>query len=76
MQPVFAKGNTRSISKLLRLRRQAQKDREPRVVLRIQGIVMSLEGHTTGEIADTLKVHRSTVPLWINATFNQERYGP
>jgi transposase len=66
MQPVFAKGNTRTISKLLALRRQAQKDREPRVVLRIQGIVMSLEGRTTSQIADTLKVHRSTVPLWVD----------
>lgn len=27
---------------------------------------MSLAGHTTGEIADRLKVHRSTVPLWID----------
>ncbi len=72
MQPVFAKGNTRTISKLLALRRQAQKDREPRVVLRIQGIVMSLEGHTTGAIADYLKVHRSTVPLWID---HWNRYG-
>lgn len=66
MQPVFAKGNARTISKLLALRRQAQKDKEPRVVLRIQGIVMSLEGHTAGEIAHFLKVHRSTVPLWID----------
>jgi transposase len=72
MQAVFAKGNTRTISKLLALRRQAQKDREPRVVLRIQGIVMSLEGRTTGEIADALKVHRSTIPLWID---HWNRYG-
>jgi len=36
------------------------------VVLRIQGILMSLAGHTTGEIADRLKVHRSTIPLWID----------
>jgi transposase len=27
--------------------------------------MMSVEGHTTGEIAQHLKVHRSTVPLWI-----------
>ena len=65
MRPRFAKGNKATICKLLELRRQAQKDREARVVLRIQGIVMSLEGHTTGEIASHLKVHRSTVPLWI-----------
>ena len=66
MRPTFAKGNKTAIPKLLELRRQAQKDKEPRVVLRIQGILMSLEGQTTGEIANHLKVHRSTVPLWID----------
>jgi transposase len=66
MRPTFAKGNKAAISKLLELRRQAQKDKEPRVVLRIQGILMSLDGQTTGEIANHLKVHRSTVPLWID----------
>jgi len=65
MRPVFARGKKPAISRLLELRRQAQREKEPRVLLRIQGILMSLEGHTTGEIADHLKVHRSTVPLWI-----------
>jgi hypothetical protein len=41
MRPTFAQGKTAAISKLLELRRQAQKDKEPRVVLRIQGILMS-----------------------------------
>ena len=72
MRPTFAKGNKKTVSKLVELRRQAQKDKEPRVVLRIQGIVMSLEGQTTGEIANRLKVHRSTVPLWID---HWNRYG-
>jgi len=72
MRPTFAQGKRAAISKLLELRRQAQKDKEPRVVLRIQGILMSLAGHTTGEIADHLKVHRSTVPLWID---QWNRYG-
>jgi len=66
MRPTFAKGNKTTSSMLLGLRRQAQKDKEPRLVLRIQGILMSLEEHTTGEIASHLKVHRSTVPLWID----------
>src|SRR5438445_223419 len=66
MRPTFANGNKATISKLLEVRRQAQKDKEPRVVLRIQGILMSLDGQTTGEIANHLKVHRSTVPLWID----------
>ncbi len=41
-------------------------------MLRIQGILMSLEGQTTGEISHHLKVHRSTVPLWID---HWNRYG-
>jgi transposase len=72
MQPTFAKGDKTTASKLLQLRRHAQKDREPRVVLRIQGILMSLEGYTAGEIARALKVHRSTVALWID---HWNRYG-
>jgi transposase len=66
MRAVFATGPRRAVEKLLALRREAQADKAPRVVLRIQGILMSLDGHTTGEIAQTLKVHRSTVPLWID----------
>ena len=58
MRPTFAKRNKTAISKLLELRRQAQKDKEPRVVLRIQGMLMSLDGQTTGEIANHLKVHQ------------------
>ena len=65
MRSVFAKGSKRTVEQLLRLRRMAQKDKAPRVVLRIQGIMMSLDGSTTTQIADRLKVHRSTVPLWI-----------
>jgi transposase len=66
MRPVFATGQRRAVEKLLGLRREAQADKAPRVVLRIQGILMSLDGHTAGDIAQTLKVHRSTVPLWID----------
>jgi transposase len=72
MRPTFAQGKKAANSKLLELRRQAQRDKEPRMLLRIQGILMSLDGHTTGEIADHLKVHRSTVPLWID---QWNRYG-
>lgn len=62
---LFAKGNQRTVSRLLRLRKEAQADKAARVVLRIQGILLSLEGHSTGEISRLLKVHRSTVPVWI-----------
>ena len=72
MRPIFAHGRKAAIAKLLELRRQAQQDKEPRTLLRIQGILMSLDGHTASEIADHLKVHRSTVPLWID---QWNRYG-
>jgi transposase len=72
VRPTFARGKKTAIAKLLELRQQAQRDKEPRMMLRIQGILMSLDGHTTGEIADHLKVHRSTVPLWID---QWNRYG-
>lgn len=62
---VFAKGDQRTVKRLLTLRRQAQADKAPRVVLRIQGILMSLDGCSTGQIAQRLKVHRSGVPVWI-----------
>jgi transposase len=65
MRPLFANGNRRTIGKLLGLRREAQREKAPRLLLRVQGILMSLDGHTTGDIAQQLKVHRSTVPLWI-----------
>ena len=48
MRPAFAQGKKSAVAKLLELRRQAQRDREPRMVLRIQGILMSLDGHTAG----------------------------
>jgi transposase len=72
MNPIFAKGDRKAVQKLLAVRREAQQERAPRLVLRIQGILMSLDGQTTGDISQQLKVHRSTVPLWIE---HWNRYG-
>lgn len=66
MKPIFAKGNHNTVKKLIRLRKEAEKDGASRVVLRIESIILSIEGHTTGQIANLLKVDRTTVPLWIN----------
>lgn len=66
MKPIFAKGNHNTIKKLVRLRKEAEKDGATRVAFRIQSIILSIEGHTTGEIARLLKVSRATVPLWIH----------
>ncbi len=65
MRPIFARGNERSVQSLLQLRKEAIKDQEPRVAQRFHAIALSIEGHTTSQIAESLKVHRSSVPLWI-----------
>jgi len=69
---VYAKGDRRTVKRLLALRRFAQADKAPRVALRVQGILMSLGGHSTGDIARDLQVHRSGVPVWID---HWNRYG-
>lgn len=65
MRPIFARGNQRTVALLLGLRQQALHDHQPRVAQRFHGIALSIEGHTTSQIAHVLKVHRSSVPLWI-----------
>jgi transposase len=72
MRPVFARGNSQTVRLLLQLRREALKDQEPRVAQRFHAIALSIEGHTTSQIAQSLKVHRSSVPLWIEQ-WNQQR---
>ena len=72
MRPIFAKGNRQTVAKLLEVRREAQREKAPRLLLRVQGILLSLDGYTTGDIAHQLKVHRNTVPLWIE---HWNRYG-
>jgi len=67
MPPLFAKGNRKTMDRLKRLRREAHADKAPRVALRIQGIMLSLERRSTVEIARLLKVHRSRVFAWITA---------
>jgi transposase len=72
MNPVYARGNQRTALRLIQLRREAIQDNAARVAQRLHAIVLSLEGRTTTEIAALLKVHRSTVPLWIQQ-WNQDR---
>src|ERR1035438_2817265 len=72
MRPVFARGNSPTARLLLQLRREAIQDQEPRVAQRFHAIALSIEGHTVSQIAQSLKVHRSSVPLWIEQ-WNQRR---
>ena len=72
MQPVFARGAPKTARLLLQLRKEAIQDEEPRVAQRFHAIALSIEGYTTSQIAQSLKVHRSSVPLWIQQ-WNKER---
>jgi len=68
MRPAtFAMGNKNAIQKLIDARKQAHADKAPRVALRIQAIILSLEKHSPTEIASLLHVARSCVHEWINA---------
>ena len=63
---VFAQGNKKTQANLIQLRKEAMADKAPRVALRIQGVLLSLDKHPVSEIADLLKVHRSTIHNWIH----------
>jgi transposase len=66
MTPLFAQGNHKTVQSLLQLKKEARKENAFNVANRIHGIILSIEGRTTSEIASILKVSRTTVPLWIN----------
>lgn len=72
MKAIFAKGNQRTVNKLIGLRKEAQKENEYRVATRIHAIILSIEGNTSGEIATLLKANRTNIPVWIN---NWNDYG-
>ncbi len=67
MKPMlYARGNKRTMNNLVTLRKQAMADNAPRVVLRIQGVMLSLEQQSVSNIAQLLRVHRSSVHTWIS----------
>lgn len=67
MQPIFARGNLRTLQRLKALRQAAQTDKAPRVALRLQAIMFSVQQQTTGQIAQGLQVDRTRVHAWIGA---------
>jgi len=67
MQPIFAQGNPRTLQRLKRLRQEAQTDKAPRVALRFEAIMLSVQRQTTGQIAQGLQVDRTRVHTWIGA---------
>lgn len=72
MQAIFAKGDQRTVNKLLTLRKEALKDYQYRAATRMHAIILSIEKNTSGDIANILKINRTNVPLWIN---NWNSYG-
>ena len=72
MQPIFARGNDRTRHLVHQWQRQAQTDKAPRVVLRLQAIRLGLEGHTAPAIAHVLGVDRTAVYDWI-CLWNEHR---
>lgn len=66
MQAIFAKGNQRTVNKIISLRKDALAEHQYRVATRLHAIMLSIEKHTSGDIADLLKVNRTNVPVWIN----------
>ena len=67
MQPIFAHGNSRTLHRLKTLRQAAQTDKAPRVALRLEAIMLSVQRQTTGQIAQGLQVDRTRVHAWIGA---------
>jgi len=67
MQPIFAQGNSRTLQRLKSLRQEAQTEKAPRVALRLEAIMLSVQKQTTGQIAQGLQVDRSRVHAWIGA---------
>lgn len=66
MTPLLARGNQRTRLNLLQLRQQAQTDKAPRVALRIQAVLLSLDRKSPPHIADLLHVHRTRVHAWVS----------
>lgn len=60
-----------TISKLSRLRKEAEQEGAYRVARRIHSVILCANGHTSGEIADILEAPRSKVSLWLG---NYEKY--
>jgi transposase len=66
MLPLIAKGDIKTIRKLEALLKKAQKDSAFRVATRIRAIILSLERRSPGDIASSLRVDRTRIPIWIN----------
>src|SRR5437588_12064644 len=55
----------KTYKRLIRLRKQAERDGAYRVAKRLQAVVLNAEGRTSGELAQLLKAPRSKISEWL-----------
>jgi len=67
MRAIKVHGTKKKIQQLVKLSKQALRDGAYRVATRLHAVVLNMEGKTAPQIANTLKVHRSKVSLWLHS---------
>lgn len=67
MRAIKIHGTARKIQQLVKLSKQALREGAYRVANRLQAVVLNMEGKTSPEISDILKVHRSKVSIWLQS---------
>lgn len=65
MKAIKIYGTKRKIQQLVKLSKEALREGAYRVAARLHAVALNMEGKTAPEIADTFKVHRSKVCLWL-----------
>ena len=65
--PLYAKGNISSLKRIKVLRLRAQQEKAVRVMIRLDAIMLSVQRHTNGEIAQLLQTDRTRVHAWVHA---------
>jgi transposase len=72
MNPRIIRLHAKTFDRLLRSRKEAERDGAYRVAKRIHAVLLSSEGRTSGEIAALLQAPRSKVSQWLA---NYETHG-
>ena len=66
MVPRLLRLHPRTYGRLLRLRKEAEREGAYRVAKRLQAVLLNSEGRTSGELAGILKAPRSQVSEWLS----------
>ena len=65
MLPRLLRLHPKTYSRLVQLRKEAERDGAYRVAKRLQAVVLNSEGRTSGDLAGILKAPRSKVSEWL-----------